>query len=103
MKIIYRIIATPLVFILCIIIVFGGLIFPTTVLMIISIFELFVQPFIWLINKGLDKKITRDFQLIEFSDNRNLNSLLGLTVLLWFPFYGAYLYWYKGELIFNTW
>lgn len=102
MKLLFKIFQIPFIFTFYLVCILAGLVFPTTLIMLLSFASLLVQPLIWFINLGLtgSSKIRYDFPLIEATDSLALNNLLGLTIILWVPFFGAYVYFNEETLLF---
>ncbi len=82
-----RILKAPFLFLYYIFICYAGLIFPTTLIIIISIVCLIESFF-------------KEADIPLFYKGR-LGHLLGITVIIWGPFYGVYNYIKTGEIIFR--
>ena len=95
-----RIILSPFIFIYYSFLIFAGLLFPTTMLIIISLIGLIKIPVFFLINKSIDDEVSLENEpFIEYSRYIFVNHLIGATVLLWFPFYFTLKYITEGEII----
>jgi hypothetical protein len=99
METLFKIVASPFIFLYYVFLMLAGLIFPTTVVIFLSFASLISQPFIWIINKGLEDPIDLDFPLINASKYLAVNNLLGMTIVFWVPFYGVHIYWTEKRLI----
>ena len=96
-KKLFRLLVMPLVFIFNTAAIFGGLIFPTTLIIGMSLILLLSEPFIWLLNLGLDEKIVPNDAFVTATKSNFINHFLGTTILVWFPFFACHLYFTKGE------
>lgn len=87
---------SPFIFVMALFIITGGLLFPTTIIMGISLVQFIIFPFIWLSNK-LGSSITFSDSFIQVSKRFTLvNEFLGITICIWFPF------WYTARYIINA-
>ena len=92
-----KIIALPFVFIWSTFLVVAGLIFPTSITMLFSFGMFITYPFAWVINKGMNSSMS-DAHNDPFISGFHplIGHFLGMTILIWFPFYSCY-YYYKNE------
>jgi hypothetical protein len=98
-KKIFRIILSPLIFVGALCTVVAGLILPTTMTIIGSFMLFFQKLIVDVINLGLSNKIEQsDMSLITPTNSEYLNHILGVTVILWFPFFVCYVWIIKGEI-----
>lgn len=98
-KMIIRIILTPFIFVGGLITVVAGLILPTTMTIIGSFILLIQKLIIDVLNLGLSNKIENtDMSLITPTKSEYLNHILGITVIIWFPFFVCYVWLIKGEI-----
>lgn len=94
-----RIILCPLIFLYGAFIAIGGVLFPTTILMIFSFYGMILEPIVWLFNKT-GSNIKNFDPFIDEYESTFINHFLGFTIIIWLPFYMSYLYISTGE-IFN--
>ena len=93
-----RILCTFLAFLYGCLLAIGGLIFPTTLVMMFSFLQFITWPFIWLFNQN-EAKIEPEWPIVGYSNYYPINAFLGVTILFWFPFWVASVYWKEGKLI----
>lgn len=89
-----RILLSPIIYAITLVILVAGLIFPISALIIMSLVLLIVHPFRWLFYySGIeDFKPDRDDPFITFSRSIFFNHLLGITIHFWLPPYLAIRY-----------
>lgn len=95
----FRVILSPIAFLIGVFIVWGGIIFPTTVIMFFSFVGFVSAPFTYLFNKTGSKIEYIDSIFDGITKYTSVNHFLGLTVLIWFPFYNTYNYIETGEIL----
>lgn len=92
-----RIAMAPFAFLYGVFMVYGGIIFPSTLIIILSIGGFLISPFVWLFNKSGAhlKYVDPLFDITRYS---MVNHFLGMTILIWVPFWVAYGYVLTGKL-----
>lgn len=85
-----RLIISPFVFLFYNFFVWAGLIFPTTLIIGISGIQFLTAIGVGILNLVLTTKIRTEDTFFDYFNNVYLDSLLGLTVLIWSPFYLTY-------------
>jgi len=98
MKLILRIILSPIVYLWGVIIVLAGYMLPLTLLTIFAFGYFITTPFIFLLNLSGSKLTT--IEAFPILDNRGdcVNHLLMLTISIWGPFYVMINYIITGEV-----
>ena len=99
MKLLIRIILSPIIFLWAMFLLAALTLFPLPLLVWLSFVGLILHPFTWLLNKSGSDVETFD-PLFNFSRYDWINHLLGFTVYLWSPFAIVYMYIKTGE-VFN--
>lgn len=100
MKILARVIATPIVFIIGVFMVSAGMLFPIPLIMMFSLGDLIALPFISLLNKG-GADISPSDPFISRHDidiHVSLRLILGVLIPIWAPFAYTWYYIKNGKL-----
>lgn len=101
-KFILRAIFSPFIFLGATIAVFAGLIFPTTMLIIMSFVQLLAIIFFDILSLVLNSSIQCEFTddeetFIQITNSKYINVILGITPLLWVQFFVTYKFLFKPE------
>lgn len=93
-----RIALSPIVFILVLMLLLAGLLFPTSIIIMMSIWQLIASPFVGMFRiAGSDIEYSDGF--ITYSNYYAVNYILGITIILWVPFYAVIQYIKTGRLL----
>jgi hypothetical protein len=98
-KLFLRILLSPIILLYGLFITFGGIIFPTTCIIMFSFFGLVSTPIIFLLKKsGCDLNYLEPI-IEEYTDNIFIDHLLGFTILIWGALYITYKYIQTAKVI----
>lgn len=98
MKTFTRIILSPIIYIGYLLLCIGGLIFPTSIIMLFSFYLFFGCIGADILNLVLEKKIHIDDGFFIYK-NKYITHLLGITLIIWIPIYASYIFIKQGKLI----
>jgi len=97
MKILIRIILSPIIFIIGCFMMIILSIFPLPMIVIMSFFGILLEPFVWIFRQS-GAKIKGIEPFINDTGSNMLGHFLGLTVYFWGAFAYVYIYIKKGTI-----
>lgn len=93
-----RLLVSPIVFLYGLLLTAGGMIFPITMVCLVSFALLISNGFIWIL-RFAGCKLEMEDGFIDITRYTGLNHLLGILMPLWLPFYTVVFFVREGKLV----